>query len=155
LHAVIAKLLLRDLAQGGQHAVAERQAGEDAVGLDQGDGELGLERLQRARRRGAGKAAAHDDDATRCYGPRQRQAPSRQATLSLRKVRRVVMRPTRLRGEPGRNRVDLGIVEALGDAAHDARGPGAALVLAHGRRDVRRLAAGDARDDGVGDLLAA
>src|SRR5258708_32429988 len=51
------------------------------------------------------------------------------ATVSLRKVRRVAIALLRLRGKPGRDGVDLRIVEALGDAAHDARRPGSAAIF--------------------------
>src|SRR5262245_15188344 len=65
------------------------------------------------------------------------------APASLRKLRRVVTPLLRLRGKPRRDGVDLRIVEALGDAAHDARGPGATAIFAHGGGDVRSLAADD------------
>ena len=49
--------------------------------------------------------------------------------------------------------VDLLIVEALGDAAHDGGRPGAAAILAHELDDVGGLAPGDARDDRIGNPL--
>src|SRR5262245_5164755 len=72
------------------------------------------------------------------------RARPRAPAASFRGRRRVGRALLRLRGEPGREGVDLLIVETLGDAAHDGRRPGAALEFAHGRGDVGRLASGDA-----------
>ncbi len=62
LEPVVAELLLVDLAQVGEHGVAERAGRVDGIGLDQGDVERGLQGLQRARRRGAAEATADHDD---------------------------------------------------------------------------------------------
>ena len=62
---VIAELLRLDVAQAGDHFVAERAGGEGAVRLDQRHLQFRIEPPQRPRAAGAAKAAADHDDARR------------------------------------------------------------------------------------------
>ncbi len=82
----VAELLLLDVAQAGDHVVAERTGGVDRVRLDQRDVEALVVALRHARRGESGEAAADDDD-LRC-APLGRASGAAASTRRRRRRRR-------------------------------------------------------------------
>ena len=130
---VVAELLVAQIAQPGDHEIAERAGGVFGIRLDQRHGETRVEALQGAGAGRAGKAAADHDDPRR-GALRQRWSAEPRSGGQHAEFQDVAPGPAadasalhgsrrRLRGVPRRDGRDLVVGEALGDARHDRPRP--------------------------------
>ena len=137
---VIAELLLLDRSQSGDDIVAERAGGESLVRLDQRDLQFRVDLFQSARAAGAAKTAADHDDAGR--GLRERRQRKRQRRYGGRAGAEELPAADAMAGahaggplllcrKPRRNRAQLVVGEAFGDAGHDRGGTRAVTKSGH------------------------